>query len=258
MFADARIASDLQTIARSIQVPPVPYADIHSGMARESRVAQRRALRYAAIVAIFFVVLGAGLTAISSGSVRSLDARIAAALGGWPPPPPPEAVLSALSSRSGTLADAQSRVPFRIVRPTGLPSDVASMKISTTPTGIFVKATHAWHVGTAHVTFAYDRFGGRSFSLIADRFDPQSGPAPKYIFEDKGVSADGNPILVKHENFVWRNGDQVTSAVESDGTSSREIEAIRDAMHGIPMPQTETRGTFRHGSTEKLYKIPGP
>ncbi len=176
--------------------------------------------------------------------IQTIEARYRAALqakGGFAPPPPPESLRQSVlkqawSSPDATLATAQSRVPFTIVPPAGLPHDVMSAKIRTAPTWVYSTVTHSWRIGPSTATFIYRRPGGRSFELLADRFDPQSGPPSKYIFEAKDPTPDGQPVLVRHELFAWRNGNQIMSVVEGDGISTREIEAIRNAMHGVALP----------------------
>jgi hypothetical protein len=145
-----------------------------------------------------------------------------------------------MRSQIGSLATAQSRVHFTIVPPAGLPNDVTSATISTTPTAVYSKATRSWHVGPPDIQFSYHRSGGRFFFLIANRFDPQSCPPAKYTFDADGRSADGHRIVVKRRHFVWRNGDQVMDANEDEDIRASEIETIRTAMHGVALPQRAT------------------
>jgi len=165
--------------------------------------------------------------------------------------------VSRLTPRNATLAKAQLRVVFTIVPPAGLPSDVVSSKIQTTPTGVYSKETHSWRVGPPEVTFVYRRAGGREFILIADRYDPHSELPPKYMFEAKDPATDGRPVLVKRQHFAWRNGDQIMLATEDEGISASEIAAIQAAMRGIAVPRRNLHAPDS-GTTMKLRVIGTP
>ncbi|MEO6835635.1 MAG: hypothetical protein ABI231_06990, partial [Candidatus Tumulicola sp.] len=176
------------------------------------------------------------------------------ALGGIAAPAAPASLKSSLKSQTVTLATAQSRVRFTIVPPAGLPKDVVSEKIVTTPTGVFSKATHAWRVGSPALTFTYRRAGGNTFVLLADRYDPQDGLPPKYMFEALDPAPDGRPVLVKHEHFAWRNGSQVMSVNAGEGLSAAEIGSIRLAMHGVALLRRELHAPSS-GTSGKLYRL---
>lgn len=94
--------------------------------------------------------------------------------------------------------------------------------------------------------------------LMAEQFDPHALP-PKYLFEPKDdvMTPNERPILIKHQHFAWRNGNQMMSATEGDGMSVAEIEGIRDAMHGAAVPQRDLH-TPSAGGSMKLYRIPKP
>lgn len=259
MFTDARITAALQTMVHGIDAPTVPLSEIQRKISQPQPV-QRHSSRYSIIgtAAAAAALLVVAFPSIAPGFVQSVEARIAAVLQWQPPPPPPQWLTSAMSSQTATLATAQSRVPFKIVPPAGLPADIVSAKILTTSTVLYSKATHSWRKGTPDVAFTYRRADGRSFTLLADQFDPQAGPPPKYMFQDMGPAPDGRPVLVKHEHFAWRNGNQVMTVSEDDNISAREIEGIRVAMGGVALPRAETRRALDSRTSIKLHLIPKP
>jgi hypothetical protein len=247
MFTDARISAALESMVHGVDAPPMPLADIQRKIA-QPQPAVRHASRYfrlaiatMGIIAVIFVALRSD----SLSFIRDIEDRYRAALqakGGFAPPPAPESLWRAVQKQAwslpdATLATAQSRVPFTIVPPAGLPRNVVSARIRTAPTGVYSTVSHSWQIGPSAVTFIYRLAGGRSFDLLADRFDPKSSPPGKYIFEAMDPTPDGRPVLLKHEVFYWRNGDQIMSAIEGVGISAREIEAIRVAMHGVALPR---------------------
>jgi len=262
MFTDERISTALEAMIRGINPPPVPLSEIQRKIPR-AQAAPRNASLYARVAlgtAAAIAITVIALPSISPAFVQTIGDRYRAALqalGGIAPPPAPKTLVSALSSQDATLATAQSRVHFTIVPPAGLPKDAASAKIWTTPTGVYSKASHTWRMGSPAVTFFYQRAKGRSFPLIADRFDPQVGMPGKYMFEARDPRPDGRPVLVKHERFVWRNGNQVMEAIEGDGINASEIETIRAAMHGIALPRRELHAPDS-GTNSKLYRIGKP
>jgi len=248
MFTDARIGTGLEAMFRGIDAPPVPLPEIQRKIAQPQRVS-RHLSRYLIPAAAAALALVAAVPAISPAFVQSLEARIRALL---PSHPPPRSVTSAMRTQTARLATAQSRVPFTIVSPAGLPNDVTSATISTTPTAVYSKATRSWRVGSPDVQFTYQRSGGRSFFLIADRFDPQVCLPGKYIFEKDGTAPDGHSILTKREHFAWRNGNQLMEATEDEDISAPEIEAIRIAMHGIALPPRPTLTPCKSGEIKKI------
>ncbi|HEY6450916.1 MAG TPA: hypothetical protein VIX60_09590 [Candidatus Cybelea sp.] len=254
MFTDARIAAALDTMLAGIETPPVPLAQIRQKLARTQPTPRFGSRFYAAAVgAAAAALLMFALPSVAPGFTQTIEAEIEAIVRWKPPPPPPKSVESAMRSQTGTLAAAQSRVSFKIVPPTGLPRNVVSEKIVTTPTGVYSKTTHSWSVGSPAVTFIYRRADGRTFMLLADRFDPRQGPPSKYMFEGMDRIQNGRELIVRHENFTWRNGDQSMSAVAGEGISASEIAGVRHAMGGIAVP-----GTWppRDGTVEKRYRIP--
>ncbi len=254
MFTDARIAAALDAMLGGIEAPPVPLAQIRQKTA-QSRPTPDFALRFylpavAGAVAAFLVF---ALPAVAPGFAQTVQAEIEALLHWKPPSPAPKSVASAMRSQTGSLAAAQARVSFKIVPPVSLPENVVSEKIVTTPTGLYSRITHSWAVGSPAVTFVYRRADGRTFMLMAHRFDPREGPPSKYLFEDMDRMQNGRELIVRRESFTWRNGDQSMSAVAGEGISASEIAGIRNAMDGIAVP-----GIWppRDGTIEKQYRIP--
>jgi hypothetical protein len=247
MYTDSRISAAIDSMLDELVVPPVPLAEIHRKIA-QSEPSKAKMPGYLRFAIAWGVV--AGLLAIlsSSGLIRAvalnIEDRYRAALearGGHAPPPPPDALRQEVLTRSSsspnvTFAKAQSLVPFTIASPAGLPRDVVSAKIRLTPTLVYSPVTQKWRVGSRIVWFIYRRSGGGTFQLVADQFDPSVAPPGKYMFEAKDPTPDGRPVIVRHLRFDWRNGDQVMSAIADTGISASEIEAIRSAMHGVPIP----------------------
>ncbi|MFN2448799.1 MAG: hypothetical protein ABR508_03260 [Candidatus Baltobacteraceae bacterium] len=109
------------------------------------------------------------------------------------------------------------------------------------------------------VTFAYVRQDGRRFALIAHRYSPASGPVPRYIYDADAAPHFKRGVLqlVKHQSFIWRNDNQVTRAVASEDISAAEIQRIRAAMHGTPLPQYDGRtDRERAPRLQKIYLLP--
>jgi hypothetical protein len=255
MFSEARISGAFEAMLSSIEIPPVPLRDIQHRV-EQARLRERPNQRWfwylpasaaAAIVVLALPKVGPGLT-------QTIEQQVEAILHWTPPPPAPKSVESAMRSQTGSLAAAQSRVSFTIVPPAGLPTDALLDRIVTTPTGIYSKITRRWSVGSPFVVFIYRRPGGRTFSLMAERFDPREGPPSKYVFEDRGVR-DGRIFVVRHDRFTWRNGEQVMSTTADEGISAVEIARIVAAMNGAAIP-----GVWppQHGSIEKQFRIEFP
>jgi hypothetical protein len=246
MYTDSRISAAIATMLDEIAAPPVPLAEIQRKIA-QSKPAKEKMPGYLRLAIAWSVVAGLLAILFSSGLIQAvaqnIEDRYRAALearGGYAPPNPPNALVQEVlkqswSSPNVTVTRAQSLVPFTIAPPAGLPHDVVSAKIRTTPSWVYSPVTHQWRVGSRIVWFIYRRAHGGSFQLVADQFDPTIAPPGKYIFEAKDETADGRPVLVRHLFFEWRNGSQVMSIADI-GISKREIEAIRSAMHGVPVP----------------------
>ena len=258
MFDDAAISRSMDAALRGIPVPPLPLRAIVDKMRAPALPPARRHAGYvrgAVAAAAVLGILAGAYPAKSVAVIQSLEARYRAALqalGGTAPPPVPDAVVKSLNAQRVTLAQARSGVSFSLVAPAGLPGDVTASRIELTGTGVYAKATHVWRKDGNAVTFTYTRTNGRSFNLLADKYDPRNGLPGKYMFEAKDPGADGRPVLVRHEHFAWRNGDQIMSATAGPGITRDEILKIERAMNGVPlalrnlhMPQT--------GSQSKVY-----
>lgn len=258
MFDDAVIADSMGAALRAIPVPPLPLDDILKKMSTPApaMAAQRGGYVRAAIAAAAVLgILAGAYPAKSVAVIQSLEARYRAALqalGGTAPPPVPQAVLNTLQARRVTLAQARSGVSFTLVAPAGLPGDVTGSRLELTGTGVYVKATHVWRKDGNALTFTYTRSGGRSFDLLADKYDPRNGLPGKYMFEAKDPGADGRPVIVRHEHFAWRNGDQIMSATAGEGITAGEILKIERAMNGVPLPLRDLHMP-QTGSQSKVY-----
>ena len=246
MSAEVLMTTAVEKMMRDIDVPEVPLERLRRRIHRESALAHRWKYLAAIAAAIVAVVL----PKIAPGVTQSIEEQIEAVLRWTPPPPAPAWVESSLRGEAGSLAAAQSRARFTIAPPQGLPKDVVRQKIVTIPTGVYSYATHHWSVGAPAVWFVYDRQDGREFTLLADRFDSREGPPSSHMFLDAGTR-NGREILIPHEKFTWRNGDQVMSAVAGEGLTADEIRAIRTAMHGIAVTGTLPRATI-----VKQYRFP--
>ncbi|MDQ6825355.1 MAG: hypothetical protein M3007_07830 [Candidatus Eremiobacteraeota bacterium] len=268
MYTDERINAALETMLGGIDAPPVPLPDIRRKIAQPQAVVRhtprylRLAIATVGIIAIVFVALPSQ----SLNFIQSLEARYRAALqakGGYAPPPIPESLQlevlkQAERSPDVSLTNAQSRVPFTIVPPTGLPHDIVSARIRTAPTWVYSTESQSWRVGPSFVTFIYRRSGHRSFQILADQFDPKSGSPGKYVFEAKPPAPNGSPVIVRHEIFHWRNGDQVMSAIAGADISAPEIHTIVAAMHGVAIPGSWPAHTPAPGADLKGYPATEP
>lgn len=261
MFDDAAISQSMSAALRGIPVPPLPLNAILQKMhSQPAASAPQRAgyVRGAVAAAAILGILAGAYPAKSVAVIQSLEARYRAALqalGGTAPPPAPDALLNRLHSREVTLAQARDSVPFRLVAPAGLPDDVTTSRVELIGTGVYVRATRAWHKAGNAVTFTYTRSGGRSFNLLADKYDPRNGLPGKYMFEAKDPGPDGRPVIVRHQHFAWRDGDQIMTATAGAGISAREILAIERAMNGEPLPLRNLHAP-QTGSQSKVYIAP--
>lgn len=255
MVSDAQIREGFAAMLQSIDTPGAPLEQIHRRMRGPSSIHHdRRPFAIAAAAAV--LILALSLPIASPGVVQTLEAKISAILH-WTPPTerPPASVYQAMKPQTVSLKEAQARVHFTIVSPAGVPSDATGPTISAAPTGVYSRTTHTWSVGPTILRFVYKRSDGRSFGVSAAAASSQTTPPSKYVFEDRGVDKAGNPILVRHERFAWRNGDQIMAAVVGDGISSAEIASIRSAMHGTPVP-----GVWppQHGADRVILRVPPP
>jgi hypothetical protein len=261
MFAEARVTAAFETMIGAIEAPPVPTRDILRKMAQPQPVVRRVssefrfAIAAAAAIAIAFMMFPAGAVGLVQTIVVESYHAAYRVMGWTPPPNPRKSLRSPAMSQNVTLQSARALVPFTIVPPAGLPNDVVSSRIAMVSVKVYSKTTHSWQIGSPSVSFAYRRAGGRSFSLLAGRFDPQTGPPPKYMFAAEDLPG-GKVALHKLPHFARRNGDQIISVTE-DGISAGEIDAIRVAMRGTPVPGAE--GSRLHsGTLEKQYQMTPP
>jgi hypothetical protein len=247
MYTDSRISEAIESLFNEIEAPPIRLAEIQRKIAQpRPAIGQmpryfRLAIALGVVASIFAMLSSSGLI---QGVVLNIEDRYRAALearGGYAPPNPPDSLWREVFKQSWsapnvTLAKARSLVPFTIAPPTGLPRDIISTRIRTTPSLVYSPVRQQWRIGSRVVWFIYHRASGSTFQLMADQFDSSIAPPGKYIFEGKDPTPDGRPVLVRHLFFVWRNGDQVMSATADMGISAPEIEAIRSAMHGVSIP----------------------
>lgn len=248
MLTDAQLKTGIAAMLAGIDAPPAPVTAIRRHMLLQQQAAsgRRRRIQFPALAAAAAAVALILLPVLAPAIVQSLEARYRAALqalGGIAPPSPPKNVLSTLKSQPATLASAQKRVSFTIFPPVGLPRDIVSTTIRTVPTGTYTPAAHSWKTGPMEVQFFYRRSGGREFVLIADPYDPNERP-PKYIFETGAPDAHGRPVLIKHENFAWHNGDQLMTVTAGPDLTAAEIRNIKSAMHGLPVAQRALHSPF--------------
>jgi hypothetical protein len=257
MFTDARITAAFEKMVGEIDAPPFPMVEIWQRVA-QPQASPRRATRfyYFAAATAVALTLALVLPSVAPGFSQTVEEQIEAILRWKPPPPAPKSVWSAMRPQAAALAQAQSRVAFRIVPPAGLPADVLSEDIQTAPSGVYSTQTHSWGVGNTNVTFGYRRADGRIFRLMAGRFGADDLPPSRYIFEDMDRKRGGHEWIVRRDVFTWRNGDQAMSAVAGDGITAAEIAAIRTAMHGIIIPGLWPGPP--EGTTIRQIRIPGP
>lgn len=263
MYTDARISAACTAMLDSIHAPHVPIQSIRNRMASSQSVTPRHHpscwMRPVLAAAVLVSVVAVATPIVSPGLVQSLEQRLAAMLGGWQPPPAaPRSVLNALKAQRTSLAAAQARVPFTIVPASGLPSDVTGRTLWIGPTGVYDKTIRQWSVGTPALTFVYHRTSGRTFSILADSYDPRTGPPGKYMYEDTGLVRNGQPVLIRHHKFAWRNGNQVMTAIAGDGISSAEIESIVSAMNGTLIPPAQSPDAENAGTIVRMYGLVSP
>ncbi len=253
MATDTQLRNGLTAMLQSVEPPAVALEQIRERMQASSVVqADRRPLSIAAAAAAVLVV-AVSLPIASPGVVQTLEQKIAAILH-WSPPTvrPTALVYKGMRPQTVSLREARARVHFTLVVPLGVPSDASGPTIQVSPTGVYSRTTQTWSVGPPIAMFWFRRGDGRMFSLSAAPASTQTTPPSKYSFEDRGTDKAGNPILVKHERFVWRNGDQIMTAIAGDGITPAEIAAIQAAMHGTPL---HTVWPPQHGADEAITMI---
>jgi hypothetical protein len=252
MLDDARLGAAFTSLLAQTSTPPTPLARIREKMAL-SQLAHRSPRWHLAVATAAVAAIALALPRVAPAFTDAVESQIQQILHWQPPPAAPPRVWSAMRPRTMTLAQAQSRVDFRIVAPAGLPHDVVSETIAASPSGLYSKVTHSWSVGPPAIMFTYRRSGGRSFMLTATRYSARGGAPSKYVFEDMDRNENGREVILRRDVFTWRNGDQSMSVVADEGITGAEAVTIRSAMHGVA-----TSGVWPHperGSIEQ-YRLP--
>jgi len=248
MFDEAHAHIEVRdAFQRNVAVPPIDLTEIRRRIA--APVARPAAgpmyARFAAAAAA--VVAAVVLTARAPAVMQTMEQRyrdilIASGIVTAPPMSAvPLPIRNAIKPAQVTLAQAQQRVDFRIAAPSGLPRDVVRRTITVAPVAAWSPQTNAWSAADWHVTFTYLRADGRTFTLSANRYSAANAPWPAYVYQ---VAPRGKPRVTGDENFAWRNGDQVLQIAATSAIGGGEIESIRRAMSGIPLP-LDTGGSKR-------------
>ncbi len=250
MLTDAQIRHAAHTMMESVAVSTAPLDAIQKRIAMRHRspgvenLYRRRRRAIAAVVAL--VALPSLAYAVVGYEARSREAL--QERGGWAPPQPPVAFVSKLRPETVTLLQAKATAGFSLIAPVGLPAGALLVRIEITSIGTYDESTHAWRTGPKEVVFRYRRMDGRTFDITAQRYDGRALPG-RYIFEDRGPDAGGNPTLAKHERFAWRNGDQMTGSTAGSAISKEEILSMIRSMNGTPLtlpwPSSQTGGALR-------------
>jgi hypothetical protein len=263
MFDDARAHAQIESTLMNATVPAIDLAAIRRRMSARNAAGPGRLLRTRiAVASAAAIVAGAFLTATSPALVQTVRERYIAALhaagiGPAIPKPLPEAIRSVSAPTRVTLARARQQANFAIVPPLALPSDVVSSTILTSPLAVWSQQRNAWSVDGIEVTFAYVRADGRTFDIVASRYSALSLPVSRYIYDADDVPSGGNPNRAnRKEQFAWRNGDQTLRAVTSTAIGAGEIDRIRTAMHGIPLPRTDAPSSKRAGARVERFVVP--
>lgn len=248
MLTDTQIRFGTEEMIKAIPVPGVPFKAIQQRIAlrrpADSKPVARR--RLAAAAAIMAVVLPTVAFAVANYEAHSRAAL--RAQGGWAPPAPPADFLGKLRPKTVSRSQAQAAVDFSLTEPSGLPAGASLRRIDMVPVGLYDSAAHRWRVGPSELVFRYRLGDGEPFMVNVRRFDPSNLPG-RYVFEDRGPDGKGNPQLVKHQNFAWRTGDQMTVVSTGDGIDEGGIVTMARSMNGalvtLPWPSSHSQGTLR-------------
>lgn len=226
---------EIRSFVENVDVPQADVAAIRARMHAPSRKPQRQTLRRLAPLAATAAVVALVLAnpALTRSMVQTIEMRVAQILEWTPPPAAPKKILAGVHQQTVTLAQARALVPFTLREPAGLPG-VTTSKIAVENAPVYSRSAKRWESRSPSVIFSYVRTNGERFELTAWKVDPQNVPS-RYLFEETGTQPDGMPILKRHERFVWRNGDQIMTAIAGDGLSVAEIATIRTAMDGVPV-----------------------
>jgi hypothetical protein len=264
MFNEAHMLAAVRGALTNAAVPPIDLVEIRRriSMRREHPAARRLLTRIAAAAAVV-VVAGLLLVVRSPALMQNLEERYHAALIaagiGVIPMPIPDVMREAIHQTQVSLSEAQGRANFAVVAPQGLPRDIARRRILVAPLAVWTKQKNAWNFDGIQVSFVYARADGRTFDLIADRYSPLNGPVHRYIYDAdtfEGLSPNGKPIIKRYETFVWRNGDQELRVVADRMISTREVERIREAMHGVALLTVDSRQAKPISDRIVFYSVP--
>jgi hypothetical protein len=247
MLTDAQLRDAAETMMRSGSIPAVPIEAIRSRIIRKTSspkeiVRPRR--RLALVAAILLIAVPA--IAYSAASYYTRSRAALQSHGGWAPPPPPAGFR--LNVHRVTLAQARSAARFALIPPRGLPAGTMLLKIYMGPIGLYDRTARKWIIGPDENVFRYRRTDGRIFDVIVEPYDRRIIPG-RYVFEDRGPDAKGNPILVRHENIAWVNGNQVTFVSDGEALDMQGALAMMNRMGGkrlnLPWPELHSHGTLR-------------
>jgi hypothetical protein len=235
MHTERSLRHAFETMMDALPVPAPRLAEVRATARSAPRTAGRftPAAGYAAAAAVALAVLPIVAPAIAHEVEREYPALLRIFHMGPPAMPQHLAAQMRSESRAVTLEQARSAVRFAVVPPAGLPGDVTSRSIAISTTATYSSATKTWRRSHDELSFVYERSGGREFTILLDSYDPAERH-PAFVFEE--VDGPHGATFVKHQNFAWRNGDQVALVAAGSGVSAREIEAIRAAMGGEPLP----------------------
>jgi hypothetical protein len=263
MLDDARTKAEVRSTLMNATVPPIDLAAIRRRMSARSKAPRGHRLRWrAAAACAAAIVAGLFLTARSPALVQTVRDHYVAALhaagiGPSIPKPVPEAIRSIAAPVRVSLEKAKQQANFAVVSPAGLPGDVVSRTIFSSPLAVWSKEKNAWSADGVQVTFAYARANGRTFDLIASRYSALGLPASRYVYDADDVPTGGKPNRTNRgEQFVWRNGNQTLHTVTSAALSAREIDRIRTAMRGIPLPRYDGPARKQAGDRVERFVIP--
>lgn len=236
-----------------VEVPAVNLARIRAKMS-EPKARPRTSYVWAALAAAGLAV---ALLVTPAGAMQGIGARFNAALraiGVMPPPRPPAKIIRTLLALTHRvdIAQARKQVAFALVAPSGLPRGVTLQSIVIGTPASFSARTHGWALNAQYVQFNYRRAPGGEFSIMAQRYDP-TRRLSAYMWEPledasgNPVIRSGRPVLLRHDWLHWRNGNQLMDAITSGAITAREIAAVRDAMHGVPLAAYKSKGPHPNG-----------
>lgn len=251
MLDDAKLRDAVAYDIACESAPAVNLQAIHAKITGNRAAARPMRVGRAALAAAAMAVVALAFAPNAGAVVQSMEAKFDAALramGIQPGPPIPSDLIQSMRSHQyrANIAQIQPHVNFTIVPPAGVPSDVRSEKIISSPTGVYSAKTHAWSLAAPVVVFRYTRANNQTFTLMAQAYDRHERISA-YMFrpvEDK----HGNPVIThgrltlqRFNAYAWRNGNQVMHAVAGDGISDSEVAAIRTAMGGIALRGVKTK-----------------